>query len=102
MGKEVHTQEINEYPEDLKAEYLRLSDWIRNMRQKYGQQVSVRLVDPQSLSGMWKVLRHRIRRFPTFFVAATERIVGWEGDPDAAVRRALVRTGNAIPEEVRA
>ncbi len=61
----------------------------------------VRLVDPQSLGGMWKVLRHRIRRFPTFFVDATERIVGWEGDPDAAVQRALART-DAIPEEAKA
>ena len=102
MGKEVHTQEINEYPDDLKAEYLRLSEWIRNTRQKYDGRVIVRLVDPQSLGGMWKVLRHRIRRFPTFFVDATERIVGWEGDPDAAVRRAFSRTGNAIPEEAKA
>jgi hypothetical protein len=101
VGKEVHTQEINEYPEDIKAEYLRISEWVRNTRQKYGQQVVVRVVDPQSLGGMWKVLRHRIRRFPTFFVDATERIVGWEGDPDAAVQRALART-DAIPEEARA
>jgi hypothetical protein len=101
VGKEVHRQEINEYPEDLKADYLRLSEWVRNARQIYGQRVVVRLVDPQSLGGMWKVLRHRIRRFPTFFVDGTERIVGWEGDPDAAVRRALARA-DAIPEEARA
>ena len=102
MGKEVHRQEINEYPEEIKADYLRLSDWIRNMRRSYGQQVVVRLVDPQSLGGIWKVLRHRIRRFPTFFVGGTERIVGWEGDPDAAVQRALSRIGGAIPGEARA
>ena len=71
MGKQVHTQELNEYPEDFKADYLRLSEWIRNTRQKYGQQVIVRLVDPQSLGGMWKVLRHRFRRYRTFFVDAT-------------------------------
>jgi hypothetical protein len=102
VGKEVHRQEINEYPEDLKADYLRLSEWVRNTRQKYGRRVVVRLVDPQSLGGMWKVLRHRIRQYPTFFVDATERIVGWEGDPDGALHRALNRTGNAIPEEARA
>jgi hypothetical protein len=42
---------------------------------------------------MWKVLRNRIRRYPTFFVDGTERIVGWEGDPDAVVERALARRG---------
>lgn len=101
MGQQVHTQEINEYPEDLKAEYLRLSEWIRNTRKTYGQRVVVRLVDPQSLGGMWKVVRHRVRRFPTFFVDGGEKIVGWEGDPDGAVRRAL-SAGEAIPEEARA
>ncbi len=102
MGQQVHTQEINEYPEDLKAEYLRLSDWIRNTRKTYGPQVVVRVVDPQSLGGFWQVVRHRIRRFPTFFVEGTEKVVGWEGDPDAAVRRAIAQQTGAVPEEVRA
>ena len=99
MGKQVHTQEINEYPEDIKAEYLRLSDWIRQTRKTYGQQVVVRIVDPQSLGGMWKVLRHRIRRFPTFFVEGADKIVGWEGDPDGALRRALARRTTASPAQ---
>lgn len=99
MGQRVHTQEINEYPEDVKADYLRLSEWIRNTRKTYGQQVLVRVVDPQSLGGFWKVLRHRIRRFPTFFVDGTEKIVGWEGDPDAVLRRALSRTRDARPDD---
>jgi hypothetical protein len=87
----VHTQEINQYPEDVKAEFLRLSEWIRAARKLHGARVLIRLVDPQSVSGMWKALRHRIRRYPTFFVDGTERIVGWEGGPDAALARALAR-----------
>lgn len=102
MGQRVHTEEINEYPEDLKAEYLRLSVWVRDTRKTYGQQVVVRIVDPQSLGGLWKVLRHRIRRFPTFFVDGGEKVVGWNGDPDGAVRRALARRAALVPEEVRA
>ena len=54
----------------------------------------IRLVDPQSVGGMWKVFRNRIRRYPTFFVDGAERVVGWEGDPDAALARALGRRGN--------
>lgn len=87
----MHTQEINQYPEDVKAEFLRLSEWIRAARKLHGARVLIRLVDPQSVGGMWKALRHRIRRYPTFFVDGTERIVGWEGDPDAALARALAR-----------
>jgi hypothetical protein len=89
----VHTQEINEYPEDVKAEFLRVSEWIRSARKRYGNRILIRLVDPQSVGGMWKVLRHRIRRYPTFFVDRAERIIGWEGDPDAAVVRAVARHG---------
>jgi hypothetical protein len=89
----VHTQEINEYPEDIKAEFLQVSEWIRATRKRHGAHILIHLVDPQSLGGMWKVLRHRIRRYPTFFVDGTERIVGWDGDPDAALARALARRG---------
>ncbi len=70
---------------------MRLSEWIRATRKQHGARVVIRLVDPQSLGGMWKALRHRIRRYPTFLVDGTERIVGWEGDPDASLARALAR-----------
>jgi hypothetical protein len=87
----VHNQEINEYPEEIKAEFLRLSDWVRAVRKSYGEQVVVRVIDPQSLGGFWKALRHRIRRYPTFFIGGGERLVGWEADPDAALTRILGR-----------
>lgn len=95
MGQEVHRQEINEYPEEIKAEFLEVSNWIRQARARYGARVAIRVVDPQSLGGMWKVLRHRIRRYLTFLLSTGEQIVGWEADPDAAMERALARAGLA-------
>jgi hypothetical protein len=97
----VHTQEINEYPEDIKAEFLRVSEWIRAARKRHGNRILIRLVDPQSLGGMWKVLRNRIRRYPTFFVDRVEWVVGWEGDPDGAVNRALSRQTAIASESSR-
>jgi hypothetical protein len=61
----------------------------------------VRIVDAQSLGGMWNVLRHRIRRFPTFLLNDGEKIVGWEGNPDGAVRRALTREADVVIQEAR-
>ena len=90
----MHIQEINEYPEDVKQEFLRVSNWIRTMRARHGNRVAIRLVDPQSPAGIWKVLRHRIRHFPAFLVDGAEWILGWEGDPDGAIARALTRQGN--------
>ncbi len=95
MGTQVHRQEINEYPEEIKADAVRLSDWIRSMRAQYGPRVLIRLVDPQSLLGMWKALRHGVRRYPTFLVDGAERVAGWEGDPTAVVTRAVERRGVA-------
>ena len=61
------------------------------MGRRYGDRVRIVLVDPQSLGGFWKLIRHRIRRYPTFLVDGTERVVGWESDPAAVVSRALAR-----------
>ena len=102
MGRQVHRQEINEYPEDLKEEYLRLSDWVRKTRQTHGQRVVVRILDPQSLAGFWKILTHRIRRYPTFLIEGGERIVGWDGDPDGVLARVLARQASAAPHEAPA
>ncbi len=99
MGRQVHTQEINEYPEDVKDEYLRLSEWVRKTRETYGRRVVIRIVDPQSLGGFWKVLRQRIRSYPTFLIEGGERIVGWEGDPDGVLTRVLARQASAVPHE---
>jgi hypothetical protein len=73
----------------VKVEFLKVSDWIRKTRARYGSRVAILLVDPQSLGGLWKVLRHRIRRYPTFLLSTGERIVGWEAAPDAALERAV-------------
>jgi len=82
----------------VKAEYLRLSDWVRKTRQTHGQRVVVRILDPQSLAGFWKVIRHRIRRFPTFLMDGGERVVGWEGDPDGALKRVLAGQTAGVPQ----
>jgi hypothetical protein len=81
---------VNEYPEEVKTAFLRVSDWARALDGRYGRQVSIRLVDPQSPLGLWRVLRHRIRRYPTFLIDGTE-VVGWDGDPEAAIAAALAR-----------
>ncbi len=92
----MHDEELNEYPEEMKADYLRLSDWVRKVRRTHGERVQIRIVDPQSFFGFWRVLRHRMRQFPTFFVGGM-RISGWEGDPDAAITHSLARSDGPLP-----
>lgn len=83
IGDRVHNQEINEYPDEMKAEYLRLSDWVRETYKAYGRKVWIKVIDPQSLVGMWKHLKHRIRRYPTFLIEGKYVFAGWEAVSDA-------------------
>lgn len=82
IGEKVHNQEINEYPEDLKSEYLRLSAWAKETARQFGRGVIVKIIDPQSLVGLYKVVRHRVRRYPTVLVDGETKLVGWEALPD--------------------
>jgi len=78
IGKKLHQKDVNEYPPDLADEYLRLSDWIRELAQLYRHRLSIRVIDVQSLVGLYKSFRHRIRRYPAFIVDGKEMYAGWD------------------------
>jgi hypothetical protein len=82
IGDKVHNQEINEYPEDLQEEYLRLSNWVRETYRNYGRQVWVKIIDPQSVVGIWKHIRYRVRRYPTVVLEGEHTYVGWDALPE--------------------
>jgi hypothetical protein len=76
-----------------------LADWITDLTMRYRDRVLVRLVDPRSPRGLWKALRYRAHRYPTFVVHGVHgvhganghtRVVGWDQVRlDAAVQAAL-------------
>jgi hypothetical protein len=78
LGDKVHNEEINEFPADWKADYLRVSDWARLTAQHFGRGVAITIIDPQSAVGMWRTLRHGIRRYPTVILNQREKFAGWE------------------------
>jgi hypothetical protein len=73
-------REINEYPPDLKEEFMKLSDWIRELRRLYKHRLLIKLIDIQSPLGIYKSLRHRIRTYPTFIIERKETYSGWDKD----------------------
>lgn len=94
FDQKVHQKEIDEYPADLKEEYSKLSDWIRELSGLYKHRLSIKLIDVQSPLGIYKSLRYRIRTYPTFIVEGKETYVGWdksrlEGLLDKYIRNAL-------------
>jgi hypothetical protein len=85
LGELHHQREINEYPPDLKEEYLRLSNWIRELSRRYKDRLVIKVIDVQSVLGIYKSIRYRIRDYPTFIVAGNEVYTGWDKDTLAAL-----------------
>ncbi len=67
---------LNEYPEEVKEEYLFLSEWIRELSHKYGPKILIKIIDAQSLLGFYKALRHWIFRYPAFIINNKKTYIG--------------------------
>ena len=78
LDEKLHQKEMEEYPPDLKEEYLELSDWIRELTRLYKHRLLVRVIDAQSPLGIYKSLRYRIRTYPAFIVEGKETYTGWD------------------------
>jgi hypothetical protein len=94
FDQKLHQKEMDEYPADLKEEVTKLSDWILELNRLYKHRLSIKLIDVQSLLGIYKSLRYRIRTYPTFIVEGKETYAGWdksqlEGLLDKYIKNAL-------------
>ena len=78
LNRKFHQREMEEYPRDLKEEYLNLSNWIRELAHLYKHRLVIKLIDAQSPLGIYKSLRHWIRTYPTFIVEGKETYAGWD------------------------
>ena len=78
MDQKFHQKEMDEYPLDLREEFAKLSDWIRELNRLYKHRLLIKLIDAQSLLGIFKSLRYWIRSYPTFIVEGKETYAGWD------------------------
>jgi hypothetical protein len=65
-------------PDDLQAEYAAISDWAQQAFDRYGDRLTVKVVDAASIEGLYKAVRYRARRFPSFIIDGQERLVGFD------------------------
>lgn len=78
VGQQVHREELDEYPQGLREDFERLSDWLIELAHCYGDAVRIKLIDPQSLEGFLKSVRYWVRRYPAFIIAGRKEYVGWD------------------------
>ena len=78
MGPQAAGGSLDEYPQEWQDDYRRLSDWVYDFADRYGAQILIKVIDPQSPEGLLKSLRYRVRSYPTWVVNGKARIVGWD------------------------
>jgi hypothetical protein len=78
VNAKFHKRDLDDYPADLREEYSRLSDWIRELAGLYKERIQIALIDAQSPKGIMKALRHSIRQYPTFVMDGKKIYTGWD------------------------
>ena len=77
IGRQVHKEELDQYPEDIKQEAARLANRLLELSNRCGGQINIRVIDPQSPEGLFKSVRYWVREYPTFIVDGREKVTGW-------------------------
>ena len=78
LDQKFHQRDMNDYPPDLAEECIQLSDWIRELTRLYKHRLQIKLIDAQSLLGIYKSFRYWIRKYPTFIIEKKETYTGWD------------------------
>jgi hypothetical protein len=91
ISQRIQDEELNSYPEEMWRDYSRLSQMVRDLSARYGDQLRIILIDPHSPMGLWKSVRHWVRTYPTFIVNGQKKYAGW----DLSALDSLLRVGGA-------
>jgi hypothetical protein len=77
VAERMHRDEAKDaLPEDLAAEFQHVSDWVHGLLTRHGPRVAVTVIDAASIEGVWKSIRHGLRRYPAVIIGHHETAVG--------------------------
>lgn len=77
IGQRIHREDFEAFPAESKEEYERLVALLSELTRRFGGWVRFRVIDPQTIEGIWKSLRYWVRRYPTFIIDG-RKVVGWD------------------------
>jgi hypothetical protein len=78
IGAEVRREVREDYPSPILEESARLSAWLHDLAVRFGKQLCIRVIDPQSPEGFFKSLRYWVRHYPTFIINRRRKYTGWD------------------------
>jgi hypothetical protein len=77
VGQKIHAEQREaNLPDDLKQEFAGLSAWVQETAERHPDEIQFKVVDAASLEGVYKALRHGIRKFPSVIVGGKDKVVG--------------------------
>ena len=68
VGGQIKQADLNAYPREFMDDWQHLSDWVLALAARYPGQLVIKIIDAQSLQGLWQALRHNIHKYPAFIV----------------------------------
>jgi hypothetical protein len=78
VGQHPAERALDEYPQEWQDDYERLSNWVYDLAERYGDGILIKVIDPQSPEGLLKSLRYWIHHYPTWVVNGKKKVVGWD------------------------
>jgi hypothetical protein len=78
LGQAPPERGLDEYPPEWQEELKRLSTTIYDLADRYQDEIRIRIWDPRSLQGLWRSIRHGVRRYPTFLIDGRSKMTGWD------------------------
>ena len=78
LGPTVREEDSDAYPPQFHEEWKKLREILQKLRQLYRHRIVILLVDADSPLGLYKALRHRFRRYPTFILDKQDVYTGWD------------------------
>jgi len=95
-GMQPYSEQLEEYPEDVKKQYWELSSMANGLKTEFGNAVFVDAIDAASPRGLWTSIRLRIAKTPCILVQGKK---AFSGIPTYEELREKVRV--AIDEVIR-
>jgi hypothetical protein len=77
LGSSIHREQAaRSLPDDLLEDFAALSERVRELNERFADDVRIRIVDAASIEGFFKSLRFRTRSYPAVIVDGARRDAG--------------------------
>ncbi len=67
-GMHPYSEQLEEYPEDIRQQYFALSEIAQKLMAEFGNAVIFDPIDTASPQGIWMTIRHRVLRTPCVLI----------------------------------